>query len=131
MDKNENNEEKEKKTCFVIMPIGELSSYPPDHFRHVYEDIFVPAISKAGYKPKRADDTKAIMETKDNQKGINSIIKLLGVSPAQKANDNNNVNVLLFSLNNQLQKIINRLDDIDEGTLKNDTNPTLVKFIEE
>ncbi|MDO4326374.1 MAG: hypothetical protein Q4E24_10145 [bacterium] len=215
MNKKENNAGKEKKTCFVIMPIGELSSYPPDHFRHVYEDIFVPAILKAGYQPKRADDTKAshmiqvgilndivkspmvicdlssrnpnvlfelgirqafdlpvvlvqekdtprifdistintidyrkeliyhevikdranitkaIMETEDNQKGINSIIKLLEISSAQKANDNNNnddANVLLFTLTNQLQKVINRLDDIDEGTLKNDTNPTLLNL---
>lgn len=45
--------------CFVIMPIGELDIYPKDHFRQVYEDIFIPAIEKAGYKYKRADDDKA------------------------------------------------------------------------
>ena len=42
--------------CFVIMPIGELDIYPKDHFRQVYEDIFIPAIEDAGFKPKRADD---------------------------------------------------------------------------
>jgi len=47
------------KTCFVIMPIGELPMYPTDHFKHVYEDLFSPAILEAGYLPKRADDVKA------------------------------------------------------------------------
>lgn len=51
--------ENKEKTCFVIMPIGELSSYPPNHFLEVYEDIFVPAIKAAGYVPKRADDDKS------------------------------------------------------------------------
>ena len=45
--------------CFVIMPIGELESYPPDHFQQVYEDILKPAITQAGYIPKRADDDRA------------------------------------------------------------------------
>ena len=51
-----NQENKYDKMCFVIMPIGELDIYPPDHFKQVYEDIFSPAIEKAGYKAKRADD---------------------------------------------------------------------------
>lgn len=54
-----NDEKKYDKMCFVIMPIGELDSYPTDHFKHVYEDIFSPAIEKAGYKAKRADDDKS------------------------------------------------------------------------
>lgn len=49
----------DKKICFVIMPIGELPIYPPDHFKQVYEDIFKPAIEKAGYIAKRADDNKS------------------------------------------------------------------------
>ena len=45
--------------CFVIMPIGELATYPPNHFRHIYEDLFSPAIEEAGFIPKRADDYKS------------------------------------------------------------------------
>lgn len=47
------------KTCFVIMPIGELSTYPENHFKHIYEDLLSPAIEAAGYIPKRADDYKS------------------------------------------------------------------------
>lgn len=47
------------KTCFVIMPIGELPTYSSNHFKEVYEDLFSPAIEEAGYIPKRADDDKA------------------------------------------------------------------------
>lgn len=50
---------KDNKLCFVIMPIGELSTYPDKHFKHVYEDILAPAIIDAGYQPKRADDNKS------------------------------------------------------------------------
>lgn len=57
MDKNDGK--KCDDMCFVIMPIGELDIYPPDHFKQVYEDIFSPAIEKAGYKAKRADDDKS------------------------------------------------------------------------
>lgn len=49
-NKNDNN------TCFVIMPIGEGEKY--SHFKRVYDQIFTPAIEKAGYIPKRADDEK-------------------------------------------------------------------------
>ena len=56
----ENNVEKtEKDQCFVIMPIGELDTYPKDHFKQVYEDLLCPAIQEAGYEPKRADDDKS------------------------------------------------------------------------
>jgi general stress protein 26 len=49
--------EDEREKCFVIMPIGEIDTiYPKDHFKHVYEDIFCPAIEKAGFKPYRASD---------------------------------------------------------------------------
>ena len=47
-----------KEKCFVIMPIGELETYPENHFKHVYEDILCPAIQEAGYIPKRADEDK-------------------------------------------------------------------------
>jgi hypothetical protein len=48
----------EKPECFVLMPIGEREEYGPDHFKRVYEDIFVPACDKAGFKAVRADDVK-------------------------------------------------------------------------
>lgn len=49
-------EENRKGYCFVIMPISDPDGYEKGHFRHVYEDIFCEAITKAGYIPKRADD---------------------------------------------------------------------------
>lgn len=42
--------------CFVIMPISDQGDYPEDHFTKVYEQIFKPAIEKAGYKPYRVDE---------------------------------------------------------------------------
>jgi len=45
--------------CFVIMPISDPEGYEKGHFRRVYEDIFIPAIKKAGFKPVRADDNNA------------------------------------------------------------------------
>lgn len=48
-----------KEKCFVIMPIGELDSYPANHFKHVYEDLISPAIEAAGFEAKRADDDKS------------------------------------------------------------------------
>lgn len=59
MGKESNIIDDYENVCFVIMPIGELDIYPKDHFRHVYEDIFIPAIEKAGFKAKRADDDRA------------------------------------------------------------------------
>lgn len=46
-----------EKTCFVIMPITTppemIARYADDseHFRHVLEHLFVPAIQQAGYRP--------------------------------------------------------------------------------
>lgn len=56
MDKNK---VKEKDECFVIMPISDPDGYSKGHFDRVYNDIFIPAINKAGFKPVRADDEKA------------------------------------------------------------------------
>ena len=47
----------EKPECFVIMPIGEKPERP-GHFRRVYEDIFVPACDKAGFKADRGGEDK-------------------------------------------------------------------------
>lgn len=48
----------EKPTCFVLMPISDPEGYEKGHFRRVYEDIFVPACDKAGFKAVRADDVR-------------------------------------------------------------------------
>ncbi|MBY6756412.1 hypothetical protein HYH82_03650 [Clostridium botulinum] len=52
-------EENNSRECFVIMPIGDKEGYSKGHFKRVYEDIFKPAIVKAGFKPYRADDSNA------------------------------------------------------------------------
>lgn len=50
-------EEKPKKTCFVIMPISDVDGYEKGHFGRVYEYLIKPACEAAGYKVDRADDT--------------------------------------------------------------------------
>lgn len=46
--------------CFVIMPISQQHGYDDDkdHFTRVYEQIFTPAIKKAGFEPYRVDENK-------------------------------------------------------------------------
>lgn len=46
------------KECFVIMPFSDGETYEKGHFRSVYEDIIVPAITNSGFIPQRADDAK-------------------------------------------------------------------------
>lgn len=46
----------EKPVCFVIMPFSNPPGYDEGHFRKVYEQIFVPSIEAAGYRPHRVDD---------------------------------------------------------------------------
>lgn len=46
------------KTCFVVMPVSDGDGYTTGHFRHVYDDIFVPACEAAGYKAVRADEVR-------------------------------------------------------------------------
>lgn len=53
----ETQKEKEKKTCFVIMPISDVDGYDKGHFTRVYEYIIKPACKNAGFEPIRADDT--------------------------------------------------------------------------
>lgn len=48
-----------KKECFVIMPISDPEGYENGHFKRVYQDIFKPAIGKAGFIPYRADDNNS------------------------------------------------------------------------
>jgi len=42
-----------------MMPISDPEGYPTGHFARVFEDIFVPAIERAGFKPIRADQVRA------------------------------------------------------------------------
>lgn len=51
--------ELEEKTCFSIMPIADVDGYPQDHFKHVYDNIIMPACSIAGFRATRADEVKA------------------------------------------------------------------------
>lgn len=44
--------------CFVMMPISDQGDYPEGHFDKIYEQIFKPAIEKAGYEPYRVDENK-------------------------------------------------------------------------
>ena len=44
-----------KPECFVIMPISTPEGYAAKHFDHVFQDIFCPACSIAGYTAVRAD----------------------------------------------------------------------------
>ncbi|WP_348700311.1 hypothetical protein [Duganella fentianensis] len=44
--------------CFVIMPISDRPGYDSGHFTKVYEDVFKPACTSAGYNATRADDVK-------------------------------------------------------------------------
>jgi len=49
----------EKKSCFIIMPITTPVQFLPiyredaDHFIHVLECLFIPAIEKADFNPIR------------------------------------------------------------------------------
>src|SRR5258708_39934098 len=42
------------------MPHADPNGYAPEHFRHVFEDLFQPACERAGYRAVRADQ---ILET--------------------------------------------------------------------
>lgn len=44
------------EVCFVIMPFSEVDGYEIGHFSKVYEQIFKPAIIKAGFIPERVDE---------------------------------------------------------------------------
>lgn len=55
-DKKSDKEKTTEKRCFVMMPFSDQGDYPKGHFTKVYEQIFAPAIIKAGYKPYRVDE---------------------------------------------------------------------------
>ena len=47
------------KTCFVIMPIGDMEGYDAGHFDRVYKHLIKPACEAAGLAPVRGDEVKA------------------------------------------------------------------------
>ena len=55
---------------------------------------------------------EAILQTRDNDKGINSIVKLLGKEPA-KYKEGIDDNALIFTMSNQIQNILNKLDEMN------------------
>lgn len=50
------DDEQVRKRCFVMMPISDQGDYPKGHFDKVYNQIFKPAIERAGYMPYRVDE---------------------------------------------------------------------------
>lgn len=42
--------------CFVIMPFTTPDGYESDHFKKIYDQLFEPAIKKAGFEPHRVDE---------------------------------------------------------------------------
>jgi hypothetical protein len=49
----------DRPECFVIMPISDPEGYQAGHFRRVFEDVFVPACDKAGFRAIRGDQVRA------------------------------------------------------------------------
>jgi len=44
--------------CFIIMPIGAPDGYSTGHFERILEDLLIPACTKAGFTPVRADQVR-------------------------------------------------------------------------
>ena len=49
---------KDKKDCFIIMPISDVDGYDKGHFSRVYEDIIKPAVANTEFMAIRADEVK-------------------------------------------------------------------------
>lgn len=48
-----------KEKCFVMMPFSTPDNYnDEDHFKKIYDQVFVPAIERAGYEAFRVDEDK-------------------------------------------------------------------------
>lgn len=62
---------------------------------------------------------EAILQTKDNTRGINSIIRLLGGNPAKKKEGIDD-NALLYTMSNQIQNIMNKLYDLENININGD-----------
>lgn len=56
MADNKNTNAELSESCFVIMPISDQVGYPQGHFTNIYNQIFIPAIEEAGFKPYRVDE---------------------------------------------------------------------------
>lgn len=50
---------KKLKSCFIIMPIADMSGYESGHFLRVYHHVIKPACEIAGFNPVRADDVNS------------------------------------------------------------------------
>lgn len=48
--------DKERKDCFIVMPIADMEGYEAGHFKRVYQNIIAPSCKEAGFHPVRADD---------------------------------------------------------------------------
>lgn len=48
--------DKERKDCFIVMPIADMEGYEAGHFKRVYQNIIAPSCKEAGFRPVRADD---------------------------------------------------------------------------
>ncbi len=68
--------------CFVIMPISDPEGYESGHFKKVMDQIFIPAIEMAGYKPHRVDQdfTSSSILTKIVNNLINAPMVLCDLS---------------------------------------------------
>ena len=77
-----------------------------------------------GYREVIEDRDKiksAIIETKDNTKGVNSIIRLLGIESA-KTKANIDENALLYTISNQIQGVMNKLENVEMSRNSNPQN---------
>lgn len=75
-------DEKQNHICFVIMPFTTPEGYEDDHFRKIYDQIFKPAIEKAGYEATRVDEdnSSATIQTKILNQLINAEMVLCDLS---------------------------------------------------
>lgn len=75
-------EKEEKNICFVIMPISDPEGYTEGHFKKIYDQVFAPAITKAGYEPMRADNDNSanMIQPKIIEQLVNSPMVLCDLS---------------------------------------------------
>lgn len=93
------------ETCFVIIPFN-------DHFNDIYQDVLIPAIEKAGYKPVRGDSVYGVGPVIED---IFYGIRTASVLVADVTGKNPNVNYELgiaHALNKSAVIISQSVDDI-------------------
>ena len=59
MKEKEEKKADEREQCFVMMPFSDQGDYPKGHFDKIYDQIFKPAIEKAGYQAYRVDENSS------------------------------------------------------------------------